>query len=149
MWPWENLCVLLYHCKILLHIFISFLASPMYCWLRCVLYIISFHDLFSSLYVCSVLCCIMLINSLCLSVFQCSIPFNEVLLIYSKSRLSGQSIYLFTCRDDPHAGDEQKKRQASRKVHDLKEAGIVLEIMHMGQTFNVNKFYKVIICIQN
>lgn len=64
--------------------------------------------------------------------------------VFSKctSRLAGQSIMLFTCRDNPHAGDDQKQRQARRKAQDLKEAGIVLEILHMGETFDVNKFYK-------
>ncbi|XP_071552521.1 LOW QUALITY PROTEIN: X-ray repair cross-complementing protein 6 [Panulirus ornatus] len=67
----------------------------------------------------------------------CQTVFNKC-----TNRLSGQSILLFTCRDDPHAGDDQKKRQARRKVQDLKEAGIVLEILHMGETFDVKKFYK-------
>ncbi|XP_069937204.1 X-ray repair cross-complementing protein 6-like [Cherax quadricarinatus] len=64
--------------------------------------------------------------------------------VFSKctSRLAGQSILLFTCRDNPHAADDQKQRQARQKAKDLKEAGIVLEILHMGKTFDVNKFYK-------
>ncbi|KAG7171505.1 X-ray repair cross-complementing protein 6-like [Homarus americanus] len=57
-------------------------------------------------------------------------------------RLSEQNILLFTCRDDPHSGDSQKQRQARKKAQDLKEAQIELEILHMGETFNVNKFYK-------
>ncbi|XP_068204179.1 X-ray repair cross-complementing protein 5 [Palaemon carinicauda] len=60
----------------------------------------------------------------------------------SSSRLSGQSIMLFTNCDDPHPGDNQKQRQARQKAGDLKEAGIVLEILHMGNHFDVKKFYQ-------
>ncbi|XP_042217520.1 X-ray repair cross-complementing protein 6-like [Homarus americanus] len=62
-------------------------------------------------------------------------------------RLSEQNILLFTCRDDPHSGDSQKQRQARKKAQDLKEAQIELEILHMGETFNVNKFYKDLIIL--
>lgn len=60
----------------------------------------------------------------------------------STSKLSGQNILLFTNCDDPHPGDNQKQRQARQKAGDLREAGIVLEILHMGEHFDVKKFYK-------
>ncbi|XP_042228244.1 X-ray repair cross-complementing protein 6-like [Homarus americanus] len=63
------------------------------------------------------------------------------------SRLSEQNILLFTCRDDPHSGDSQKQRQARKKAQDLKEAQIELEVLHMGENFNVNKFYKDLIIL--
>lgn len=62
---------------------------------------------------------------------------------FSKSKLSGQSIMLFTCQDDPHSGNDQKQKQARQKGKDLNEAGISLELLHMGTSFDVNKFYKV------
>lgn len=65
------------------------------------------------------------------------------------SKLAGQSILLFTCRDDPHAGDNQKQRQAQKKARDLKEVGISLEILHIGTNFNVKKFYKDLIVLDD
>lgn len=50
---------------------------------------------------------------------------------------------LFTCQDDPHSGNNQKQKQARQKGKDLNEAGISLELLHMGTSFDVNKFYKV------
>ncbi|KAG7177194.1 ATP-dependent DNA helicase 2 subunit 1-like [Homarus americanus] len=67
--------------------------------------------------------------------------------VLATSRLSEQNILLFTCRDDPHSGDSQKQRQARKKAQDLKEAQIELEVLHMGENFNVNKFYKDLIIL--
>lgn len=71
------------------------------------------------------------------SLRTCQSVFNT-----SEKRHAGRSILLFTCRDDPHAGDDQRRRQAVTKAKDLKESSIALEILHMGTSFDVTKFYK-------
>ncbi|MPC11198.1 X-ray repair cross-complementing protein 6 [Portunus trituberculatus] len=71
------------------------------------------------------------------SLRTCQSVFNT-----SEKRHSGRSILLFTCRDNPHAGDDQRRRQAVTKAKDLKESAIALEILHMGVAFDVDKFYK-------
>lgn len=71
------------------------------------------------------------------TLWVCQSIFNKC-----KSKLSGQSIMLFTCQDDPHSGNDQKQKQARQKGKDLNEAGISLELLHMGTSFDVNKFYK-------
>lgn len=65
---------------------------------------------------------------------------------HSEKKQIGRSILLFTCRDDPHGQDEQRQRQAVAKAQDLKESYITLEILHMGATFNLDKFYKAWLC---
>ena len=40
-----------------------------------------------------------------------------------KLRLSHKRLMLFTCRDQPHAGDSARDRQARTKAGDLKETG--------------------------
>ncbi|KAK7027384.1 X-ray repair cross-complementing protein 6 [Halocaridina rubra] len=65
------------------------------------------------------------------------------------SKLAGQSILLFTCRDDPHHGDNQKQRQAVQKAKDLREVSISLEVLHMGENFDVKKFYKDLIVLDD
>lgn len=40
-----------------------------------------------------------------------------------KLRLSHKRLMIFTCRDNPHGGDNAKDRQARTKAADLKETG--------------------------
>lgn len=40
-----------------------------------------------------------------------------------KLRLSHKRLMIFTCRDNPHGGDNTKDRQARTKASDLKETG--------------------------
>ncbi|XP_052229441.1 X-ray repair cross-complementing protein 5-like isoform X2 [Dreissena polymorpha] len=63
----------------------------------------------------------------------------------SPQKVNSKRILLFTCNDDPHAGNQQLQRQAKTKASDLKETGIELELMHLqlpGDKFDVSKFYK-------
>lgn len=41
-----------------------------------------------------------------------------------KLRLSHKRLMIFTCRDEPHGGDNTKDRQARTKANDLKETGM-------------------------
>lgn len=63
----------------------------------------------------------------------------------SSQKLNYKRILLFTCNDNPHAGNQQLQLQAKTKARDLNETGIELELMHLqlsGETFDVTKFYK-------
>ncbi|GAA6219979.1 X-ray repair cross-complementing protein 6 isoform X2 [Lates japonicus] len=60
-----------------------------------------------------------------------------------KLRLSHKRLMIFTCRDDPHGGDSTKDRQARTKANDLKETGVVIDLMHMMKPggFDVSLFF--------
>ncbi|KAK6301763.1 hypothetical protein J4Q44_G00278160 [Coregonus suidteri] len=48
-----------------------------------------------------------------------------------KLRLSHKRLMIFTCRDMPHRGDSEHDRQARTKASDLKETGVVIDLMHL------------------
>uniref|UniRef100_A0AAQ5Z860 DNA helicase n=1 Tax=Amphiprion ocellaris TaxID=80972 RepID=A0AAQ5Z860_AMPOC len=60
-----------------------------------------------------------------------------------KLRLSHKRLMIFTCRDEPHGGDSVKDRQARTKAGDLKETGVVIDLMHLMKPggFNVSLFF--------
>ncbi|TRY77519.1 hypothetical protein DNTS_028238 [Danionella cerebrum] len=60
-----------------------------------------------------------------------------------KLRLSHKRLMIFTCRDDPHGGDGAKDRQARTKAGDLKETGVVIDLMHLTKPggFDVSLFF--------
>ncbi|XP_018540942.1 X-ray repair cross-complementing protein 6 isoform X1 [Lates calcarifer] len=60
-----------------------------------------------------------------------------------KLRLSHKRLMIFTCRDDPHGDDSTKDRQARTKASDLKETGVVIDLMHMMKPggFDVSLFF--------
>lgn len=63
----------------------------------------------------------------------------------SPQKINLKRILLFTCNDNPHAGNAELQRQAKTKGSDLYETGIDLELMHLlppGGSFSVDKFYK-------
>ncbi|XP_056285717.1 X-ray repair cross-complementing protein 6 isoform X2 [Pseudoliparis swirei] len=62
-----------------------------------------------------------------------------------KLRLSHKRLMIFTCRDEPHGGDSGKDRQARTKAGDLKETGIVIDLMHLLKPFDVAAFFRDII----
>lgn len=64
-----------------------------------------------------------------------------------KLRLSHKRLMIFTCRDEPHGGDATKDRQARTKASDLKETGVVIDLMHLMKPggFNVSLFYRDIV----
>lgn len=60
-----------------------------------------------------------------------------------KLRLSHKRLMIFTCRDDPHGGDSAKDRQARTKAADLKETGVVIDLMNLTKPggFDVSLFF--------
>ena len=63
----------------------------------------------------------------------------------SPYKLAHKRILLFTATDDPHANDKELKKRALKKSKDLSEIGIELELLHLGNSFDVNKFYRDVI----
>lgn len=59
-----------------------------------------------------------------------------------KSKLATRSVLVFTSRDDPHSDAPQKARQARQRARDMRDSGITIELLHMGQNFDVSKLYK-------
>ncbi|XP_062859201.1 X-ray repair cross-complementing protein 6 [Trichomycterus rosablanca] len=68
----------------------------------------------------------------------CSNLFSDI-----KLRLSHKRLMIFTCRDNPHGGDAARDRQARTKADDLKETGVVINLMHLKKTggFDVSLFF--------
>ncbi|TNN38831.1 X-ray repair cross-complementing protein 5 [Liparis tanakae] len=64
-----------------------------------------------------------------------------------KLRLSHKRLMIFTCRDEPHGGDSGKDRQARTKAGDLKETGVIIDLMHLLKPggFDVAPFFRDII----
>ncbi|KAM9336207.1 X-ray repair cross-complementing protein 6 [Symphorus nematophorus] len=64
-----------------------------------------------------------------------------------KLRLSHKRLMIFTCRDEPHEGDSTKDRQARTKASDLKDTGVVIDLMHLMKPggFNVASFFRDIV----
>ncbi|XP_007259146.1 X-ray repair cross-complementing protein 6 [Astyanax mexicanus] len=60
-----------------------------------------------------------------------------------KLRLSHKRLMIFTCRDDPHGRDSARDRQARTKAADLKETGVVIDLMHLMKPggFDVSLFF--------
>ncbi|XP_072524254.1 X-ray repair cross-complementing protein 6 [Salminus brasiliensis] len=60
-----------------------------------------------------------------------------------KLRLSHKRLMIFTCRDNPHEGDSARDRQARTKAADLKETGVVIDLMHLMKPggFDVSLFF--------
>ncbi|KAM6964284.1 X-ray repair cross-complementing protein 6 [Tautogolabrus adspersus] len=64
-----------------------------------------------------------------------------------KLRLSHKRLMIFTCRDEPHSGDSAKDRQARTKASDLKETGVIIDLMHLMKPggFDVAPFFRDIV----
>uniref|UniRef100_A0A8C0YCP5 DNA helicase n=1 Tax=Cyprinus carpio carpio TaxID=630221 RepID=A0A8C0YCP5_CYPCA len=60
-----------------------------------------------------------------------------------KLQLSHKRLMIFTCKDDPHGGDSAKDRHACTKAADLKETGVVIDLMHLTKPegFDVSLFF--------
>ncbi|KAI5623223.1 X-ray repair cross-complementing protein 6 [Silurus asotus] len=60
-----------------------------------------------------------------------------------KLRLSHKRLMIFTCRDNPHGGERTRDRQACTKADDLKETGVVIDLMHLFKPggFDVSLFF--------
>ncbi|XP_023849095.1 X-ray repair cross-complementing protein 5 [Salvelinus sp. IW2-2015] len=68
----------------------------------------------------------------------CSNLYSDV-----KLRLSHKRLMIFTCRDTPHRGDSERDRLARTKAGDLKETGVVIDLMHLMKPggFDVSLFF--------
>ncbi|XP_072229511.1 X-ray repair cross-complementing protein 6 [Leuresthes tenuis] len=64
-----------------------------------------------------------------------------------KLRLALKRVMIFTCRDDPHEGDSAKNRQARTKASDLRETGVVIDLLHLMKPsgFDVSLFFRDIV----
>ncbi|XP_078286744.1 X-ray repair cross-complementing protein 5-like isoform X3 [Rhinoraja longicauda] len=72
------------------------------------------------------------------ALWACSNLFSDVRL-----KLSHKRIMLFTNDDDPHANDSSKARMARTKASDLRETGIILDLLHLRKLggFDKSLFY--------
>ncbi|XP_038639635.1 X-ray repair cross-complementing protein 6 isoform X3 [Scyliorhinus canicula] len=77
-------------------------------------------------------------GSLSDALWVCSNLFSDVRL-----KLSHKRIMLFTNNDDPHTRDSSKARMARTKASDLRETGIVLDLMNLKKPggFDTSLFY--------
>ncbi|NXQ79338.1 XRCC6 protein, partial [Nyctibius grandis] len=78
------------------------------------------------------------------ALWACSNLFSDV-----RVRLSHKRIMLFTNEDDPHANDSAKAKLARTRAGDLRDTGILLDLMHLKKPggFDINLFYRDIINI--
>lgn len=64
-------------------------------------------------------------------------------LCIRKQKFDSKSIFLFTNNDQPHPILSDLHKQAERRVSDLQEGGSSIYLFPIGESFEVNKFYKV------
>lgn len=74
------------------------------------------------------------------ALWECSNMFAN-----STFKLAHKRILLFTTTDEPHANDRELQKRALKKSKDLSEIGIELELLHLGNSFDVDKFYRDVI----
>ncbi|KAK2544183.1 Xrcc6 [Columba livia] len=76
------------------------------------------------------------------ALWACSNLFSDV-----RIRLSHKRIMLFTNEDDPHASDSAKAKLARTRAGDLRDTGIILDLMHLKKPggFDISLFYRDII----
>ncbi|KFZ62665.1 X-ray repair cross-complementing protein 5, partial [Podiceps cristatus] len=78
------------------------------------------------------------------ALWACSNLFSDV-----RVRLSHKRIMLFTNEDDPHANDSAKAKLARTRAGDLRDTGIILDLMHLKKPggFDISLFYRDIIIV--
>uniref|UniRef100_UPI00398E7276 X-ray repair cross-complementing protein 6 isoform X2 n=1 Tax=Pristiophorus japonicus TaxID=55135 RepID=UPI00398E7276 len=78
------------------------------------------------------------------ALWVCSNLFSDVRL-----KMSHKRIMLFTNNDDPHAKDGSKARMARTKASDLRETGIILDLLHLRKPggFDTSLFYRDIVSV--
>ncbi|XP_006259035.1 X-ray repair cross-complementing protein 6 isoform X1 [Alligator mississippiensis] len=74
--------------------------------------------------------------------WACSNLFSDVQL-----KMSHKRIMLFTNEDNPHANDSTKAKLARTRAADLRDTGIILDLMHLKKPggFDISMFYRDII----
>ncbi|XP_061562019.1 X-ray repair cross-complementing protein 6 isoform X1 [Phycodurus eques] len=78
-------------------------------------------------------------TSLCDALWCCANLYRDC-----KLRLGHKLLLVFTCRDQPHGGDSAKDRLARTQASDLRETGVVIELMHLMKAggFDVSLFFR-------
>ncbi|XP_013803354.1 X-ray repair cross-complementing protein 6 [Apteryx mantelli] len=78
------------------------------------------------------------------ALWACSNLFSDV-----RVRMSHKRIMLFTNEDNPHASDSAKAKLARTRAGDLRDTGIILDLMHLKKPggFDISLFYRDIINI--
>ncbi|XP_068796990.1 X-ray repair cross-complementing protein 6 isoform X2 [Struthio camelus] len=76
------------------------------------------------------------------ALWACSNLFSDV-----RVRMSHKRIMLFTNEDNPHANDSAKAKLARTRAGDLRDTGIILDLMHLKKSggFDISLFYRDII----
>ncbi|KAI6079659.1 X-ray repair cross-complementing protein 6 [Aix galericulata] len=76
------------------------------------------------------------------ALWACSNLFSDV-----RVRLSHKRIMLFTNEDNPHANDSAKAKLARTRAGDLRDTGIILDLLHLKKPggFDISLFYRDII----
>ncbi|NXU50915.1 XRCC6 protein, partial [Turnix velox] len=76
------------------------------------------------------------------ALWACSNLFSDV-----RIKLSHKRVMLFTNQDDPHAKDSVKAKMARTRAGDLRDTGIILDLMHLKKPggFDISLFYRDII----
>ncbi|CAL4163604.1 unnamed protein product, partial [Meganyctiphanes norvegica] len=59
-----------------------------------------------------------------------------------RSKLATRSVLIFTSCDDPHGDAPQKAQQARQRACDMRDSGITIDLLQMGQNFDISKLYK-------
>ncbi|XP_064179869.1 X-ray repair cross-complementing protein 6 [Anguilla rostrata] len=77
-------------------------------------------------------------TSLGQALWCCSNLYSDI-----KLRLSHKRLMIFTCRDSPHGGDGDLDKLARTKAADLKETGVVIDLIHLKKAggFDVSLFF--------
>ncbi|NXA39503.1 XRCC6 protein, partial [Eudromia elegans] len=78
------------------------------------------------------------------ALWACSNLFSDV-----RVRMSHKRILLFTNTDDPHANDSAKSKLARTRAGDLRDTGIILDLLQLKKPggFDISLFYRDIINI--
>ncbi|KGL84030.1 X-ray repair cross-complementing protein 5, partial [Tinamus guttatus] len=76
------------------------------------------------------------------ALWACSNLFSDV-----RVRMSHKRILLFTNKDNPHANDSAKSKLARTRAGDLRDTGIILDLLHLKKPggFDISLFYRDII----
>ncbi|KRY79624.1 X-ray repair cross-complementing protein 5 [Trichinella pseudospiralis] len=67
-------------------------------------------------------------------------------MMYNECKVQNQrrTIFLFTNNDSPHHGDAELRKRGRKKIKDLKEKNVTVEVIAVGTTnFVLDNFYKV------
>ena len=64
--------------------------------------------------------------------------------MFRKQKQDQKHVYLFTNCDEPYSTSLNQYKEAERRAADLQDAKCEVHLFPIGESFNTNKFYKVI-----